>query len=256
MIAAIVAGGIGSRMGGDVPKQFLMLRNRPILVHTAEQFLQHPSIEAVIIGITPDWYETAENIRQQYWPHRPVYLTNGGQNRSETIVNIIDFAAKQLSCADDTIVLSHDAVRPFVTSQMIQDSIEAMSRYEICTAAIPETDTVAYSEDGQCAAHFPERKYLYRIQTPQTFRLGTFQRVYSTLTPQQKAAATDVCSLFRQQGYPVALIPGDTRNIKVTFPDDLIVLEGFALQTSQQGLTSCRPQAFEKPAKNFSFDDS
>lgn len=221
MIAALVAGGSGSRMGASLPKQFLMLCDKPVLVHTAECFLRHPQTEAVIIGTNPDWIEEARRITKQYFPEKPVYLTEGGSSRNETIVRIIDFAVSVLKCTDDDIVLSHDAVRPFVTQKMIDDSIAAMNRYPICTAAVAETDTVAWTEDGQSAGSFPDRSHVYRIQTPQTFRIGSFREVYSCLSDSEKAAATDVCSLFRQKGFSVGLIEGDRKNIKLTFPDDL-----------------------------------
>ena len=220
IFAALVAGGQGTRMGGSLPKQLMMLGDKPVLIHTLHCFLRHPQIDGAVIGIAPDRYEEAAALIQQYCPTAPVYLTEGGTNRNETIVRIIDYMQSVLSCPPDTLVLSHDAVRPFVTDKIISDSIAAMQQYAICTAAVPETDTVAWTDDTQTADHFPDRAHLYRIQTPQTFRISHFRQVYEPLSDDRKAAATDVCSLFRQSGLPVGLIAGDRRNIKLTYPED------------------------------------
>lgn len=232
ILAALVAGGHGTRMGGSLPKQFLPLGGKPVLVHTVERFLHHPRIDGVVIGIAPDYYEETAALLAQYVPQQPVFLVNGGQNRNETIVHIIDYMVSALQAPADTLVLSHDAVRPFVTDTIISDSIAAMTACDICTAAIPETDTVADTSDGQTADSFPDRSRLYRIQTPQTFRIGAFRQVYDTLNDTQKAAATDVGSLFREQGFTVRLISGDRRNIKLTYPEDFLYAEHLLTQDS------------------------
>lgn len=234
IIGAIVAGGSGSRMGGNLPKQFLNLQDKPVLVHTTERFLRHPAVDAVIIGINPDFYDDTRLLLQTFFAEAPVYLTAGGSNRNDTIVNIIEFACSQLHCHDHDIVLSHDAVRPFVTDQMIRDSINAMNTCQICTAAVSETDTVAGSADGHSADSFPDRNHIFRIQTPQTFRIGSFRKVYDTLSDSEKAAATDVCSLFDSHGIPVRLIEGSRNNIKLTYPADMIFAEAL-LQSETDG---------------------
>ena len=234
IFAALVAGGHGTRMGGSLPKQLLPLGGKPVLFHTVEHFLRHPQIDGVVIGIAPDLYDQTHDLLARYCPQQPVYLVNGGSNRNDTIVRIIDYMVSSLSCTTDTLVLSHDAVRPFVTDRMIDDSIAAMrdSTVSVCTTAIPETDTVVCTHDTRTADSFPDRSTLYRIQTPQTFRIGTFRQVYAALNEQQKVAATDVCSLFRQQGLPVRLVSGDRRNIKLTYPEDFRYAE-YLLSTAE-----------------------
>ncbi len=221
IIAGIVAGGSGTRMGGVLPKQFMELKGKPVLIHTVEKFLSHSRLDTVIIGTNPEWRTHTEELIKKYFPDNDnVFVTDGGADRNATVFNIVTFASKALGCRADDIILTHDAVRPFVTHKMIDDSISAMDSYDICTTSIPETDTVVISKDGSKALSFPDRRELYRIQTPQTFRLGSFTDVYSSLTPEERSQATDVCRLYLEKGHSVKLIDGDASNIKLTYPFD------------------------------------
>ncbi len=221
IIAAIVAGGSGSRMGGGLPKQFMELEGVPVIVRTVRAFLMHSSVDAAVIGINPSFYDYAKALPGLNDPSGRIHITKGGADRNSTIENIISYSLSELNCSDRDIVLSHDAVRPFVSLRMISDSIDAMESCEICTTAIPESDTVAAADDNMNVYDFPERSRLYRVQTPQTFRIGTFRAVWSSLTAGEKARATDVCSLYRQKGYCVKLIKGELTNIKLTYPEDV-----------------------------------
>lgn len=221
IIAAIAAGGSGTRMGGELPKQFHDLCGKPVIIRTIESLLSHPQVNAAVIGINRDYYELMQELIGRHLPHSPVYLTNGGSSRNQSIENIISYSLSELKCTDSDIILSHDAVRPFVTNRLIDDCIKAMDNYEICTAAIPEVDTVAVSENGSTADSFPDRKNIYRIQTPQTFRTGSFMSVYSSLSDTEKENATDVCSLYRLRGYRIGLVAGEISNIKLTYPHDM-----------------------------------
>ena len=149
-----------------------------------------------------------------------VIITSGGSDRNDTIVNIIRCAYEN-GAADDDILLTHDAVRPYVTEKMISDSITAMNDCEICTAAVPATDTIVVSQDGDTVSEFPLRKTMYCVQTPQTFRIGAFLEMLSLVSPEEKALITDACKLFHMNGKSVKLISGDASNIKITYPSDL-----------------------------------
>ena len=225
-IAGIVAGGTGSKMGNTVPKQFLPLCGRPVIVRTIEKFIGREGIDAVIVGVNPDWYDHMQSLISEYFP-AGVYAARGGADRSDTIVNIIRYAIDDLGYDQDEILLTHDAVRPFVTEKMISDSINAMSHCEICTAAVGATDTMLISEDGQTASGFPLRSTMYRVQTPQTFRMGRFLSMLSAVPQDRRGEITDACSVFHRQGVRVCIIGGSESNIKLTFPADFAAAEGF-----------------------------
>lgn len=222
ILAGIVAGGSGSRMGGDMPKQFIDLLGEPVLIRTVRRFLDHKSVDAVIIGINPVWEEYAKKLIGEYFSGRPVYLTPGGSDRNETLEKMVCFACDVLKCDKESIILTHDSVRPFVTDRMIDDCIASMEKYTVSTAAVPETDTVAITNDGKNAAAFTDRSTLRRIQTPQTIRIGTFIDLFGSIGKTEKSSATDLCSLCLQKGIAVGLIDGETTNIKITYPADLL----------------------------------
>ena len=231
-IAAIVAGGTGSRMGStEMPKQFLDLCGKPVIIRTIEAFENNPSISAVIVGINPDWYDYMKELAEKYFS-ADVYITKGGEDRNGTILNIIRYAENELGADTNEILVTHDAVRPFVTDSMIGDSISALDKYDITTAAVPATDTIAVSYDGENAEDFPVRDSLIMIQTPQSFRLGSFRSLLETVSDEERRLITDACRLFMISGKKVGLIKGDAKNIKLTYPSDMkaakAMLEGTA----------------------------
>ncbi len=218
-LVGIVAGGIGSRMGADMPKQFLDLCGEPVIIHTIKRFVSHKSVESIIVGVNPNWYDYMKDLIGSNFDGK-VYLTTGGQDRNDTITNIIEFAKKNLGAEDNEILITHDAVRPFVSHKMIDDSISAMEYCDICTAAVPATDTVIFSNDGRIASDFPLRKNIFMVQTPQTFRLGNFTDMLKAVTEEEKREVTDACRLFHMNGRRVYMIDGDGTNIKLTYPND------------------------------------
>lgn len=227
MVAAgIVAGGSGSRMGNTaLPKQFLDLCGKPVIVHTIQKFLDNSMTDIVIVGINPDWRDYMEKLKNQYFPdNEKLVITDGGSDRNKTILNIVT-ALEKLGAKDDCILVTHDAVRPFLTDRMICESIKSMENFDICTTAIPATDTIVCSENGVTVNDFPLRKTMFQEQTPQTFRTGIFKKVYFSLSDDERKDITDACKLFYMFGYEVKLIKGDVSNIKLTYSNDLITAE-------------------------------
>ena len=228
-IAGIVAGGSGMRMGGELPKQFMELCGKPVIIRTIEAFLSSDQIRFVIVGINPDWSDYMQKLKEKYRLEN-VYITPGGADRNDTLMNIINYASDQLSVDEDEIILTHDAVRPFVTEKMIGDSIRAMEQYKIATAVIPATDTIIVSENGSTASSFPPRSTMYQVQTPQSFRIGSFREVYSGVCEEEKKNITDACKLFHIKGFETGLVEGDRKNIKLTYPSDIITAKAICME--------------------------
>ncbi len=218
-LVGIVAGGVGSRMGGDMPKQFLDLCGEPVIIHTIRRFAMHEDISDIIVGINPDWYDYMKELADKYFD-AGIHLTKGGSDRNGTITNIIKYAEEILGAGEDEILITHDAVRPFVNRKMIDDSIAAMEYCEICTAALPATDTIVLSKDAKTVSDFPLRENMFRVQTPQTFRLGSFMKMLDSVSPQEREKITDACKLFYMNGRKVYIIEGAETNIKLTYPSD------------------------------------
>lgn len=226
VFAGILAGGVGSRMGNyTIPKQFLPFNDRPIIVHVIEKFLIHNEIDTVIVGINSEWYQNMLDIQKKHLSNfKNLIIVKGGSDRNETI-NAIIHEARKHSQSDDDIIVTHDAVRPFVTLKMISDNIEAAKKYGVCDTVIPATDTIVYSENGEYITDIPVRSKIYQGQTPQSFKISLFEEVYKSMTSEELAVVTDACKMFLLKGYKIGLVDGHESNIKITYPYDYKVAQ-------------------------------
>ncbi|MEG0571320.1 MAG: IspD/TarI family cytidylyltransferase [Oscillospiraceae bacterium] len=223
VIAGIVAGGTGSRMGDtQLPKQFLQVNGLPIIVHTINKFIANSNIDNVVVGINPFYKQLmCELIITHFANNERIFVTDGGENRTDTVNNIVKFSLENFNLTPESVFVTHDAVRPFVTQSIISQNILAAQKYGACTTAVSATDTIIQSHDKQTISQIPKRSELYMAQTPQSFLLGEYQEVYDSLTPLQKQTATDTCTLFSCCKKTVHIVEGDVTNIKITYPLDL-----------------------------------
>lgn len=221
VFGAILAGGKGSRMGNyTVPKQFLSAGGKPIIVHVIEKFLVHPEIDYIVVGVNPEWQQHMNDLIERYLPNiEKLTVVAGGSDRNSTIAGIIS-EIRKISGGDDDIVVTHDAVRPFVTLKMISDNIRIAREHGVCDTVIPAADTIVYSENHEYITDVPVRSNTYQGQTPQSFRIKLFEEVYSAMTEEELNIVTDACKMFMLKGYPVYLAEGHVSNFKVTYPED------------------------------------
>lgn len=219
----ILAGGSGTRMGNpEKPKQFLMLGDRPVLVHTVEKFVISGLFDKVVVLCPPDWINQTRDLLNRYGQGcDDVAVAAGGAQRNHTIMNAIAFIKGNYDVDDDAIIVTHDAVRPFATHRILQDNIDAVKACGACDTVIPATDTIVESADGETISAIPDRSKLYQGQTPQSFRLLQLEQVLSSLTKEEDALLTDACKAYILRNLPVALVKGDTVNIKITYPEDM-----------------------------------
>lgn len=223
--AGILAGGKGTRMGNvPMPKQFLLLNEKPIIVHTIEKFILNTSIEEIIIGTPKEWVNHTNDILKKYNVDLPkVQVIAGGNDRNGTIMNIIDSIETNNTLNEDDILVTHDAVRPFLTHRIIQDNIDQGLRYCAVDTVIPAVDTIVEAEDGEFISSIPKREEIFQGQTPQTFQIKKLKELYNELTVEEKEILTDACKIFSIKGENVKLVQGEIFNIKVTTPYDLNV---------------------------------
>ncbi len=223
---AILAGGIGSRMGNEKPKQYINIGGKPIILHTIEKFCLCSEFEEVLILCPEDWVEYTKGlIKKHIVPNDKVKVINGGTTRNETIQNAISYIEAAGNLDEDTIIVTHDAVRPFVTYRIIKDNIEAAEKYGACDTVVPATDTIVESQDNDIISAIPDRSKLYQGQTPQSFKALKLQQLYRSLTDEEKDILTDAAKIFVIKGEPVKLVKGENSNIKITYPYDLTVAE-------------------------------
>lgn len=222
IFGAILAGGIGSRMNiSDMPKQFLSLGNKPIIVHTIEKFLLCEKFDKIFVGVHSDWTFYMQDLVEHHNLNKnKIQVVNGGADRNETIFNIIRYIKNNFENIDDNIIVTHDAVRPFVTLRIIEDNIDAAIRYGACDTVVEAIDTIVESEDGNLVSSIPNRRYMYQGQTPQSFKINLLDDLYNNLTEDEKAVLTDACKICIFRNVPVKLVKGEVSNIKITTISD------------------------------------
>jgi 2-C-methyl-D-erythritol 4-phosphate cytidylyltransferase len=220
--AVIVSAGRGQRFMEGEKKQFHLLAGKPILAHTLEKFQACPLIRHVLLVVAHEDMEySMKEIVEKYRCRKVFRIVPGGRKRQDSAKNGIEALPK-----DSEIVVIHDGVRPFVTKEIIQDSIHLAVRFGAVVTAMPVKDTIKVSEPDGTVLRTLEREALWQAQTPQTFKVDLIREAY------QKAArdgfvANDDASLVERLGIRVHLLPGSYTNIKITTPEDLLLAQLF-----------------------------
>ena len=219
--AVIVAAGKGRRMGTEISKQFLPLCGKEILAHSVEKFEKADNIRNIVLVTGEDSLQDVRDMAQEYGWKKITSVVAGGKERQDSVWNGL-----QVVSADTEIVLIHDGVRPFVTEDILNHSIETAVEMGGCVAGVPAKDTIKVCNNENIAIATPARSTLWQVQTPQTFQKELIIQAY------QKAKAegfvgTDDASLAEYSGCSVKVIMGSYRNIKITTKEDLLIGEAF-----------------------------
>lgn len=223
IFAAILAGGIGSRMGGmDTPKQFLTLGNKPVIIHTIEKFVINKNIDKTIVLIPKKFINHTNDLIKEYiGENEDIIVIKGGETRNDTIMNSIKYIEENFGIDEESIIITHDSVRPFVTHRIINDNIDAARKYGACDTVVPATDTIVESVNGETIESIPVRDYYYQGQTPQSFNIKKLFNLINSLTEAETNILTDACKIFTLKEEDVHLVKGEQTNIKITYPYDL-----------------------------------
>lgn len=225
--AEIVAGGKGTRMGNtELPKQFLMLGDKPILIHTVERFQSSPRIDRIILCVPGEWKAYTAGLLDRYTKERDkIDIVSGGEHRNATVLAGCRYIEEKFGISEEDIILTHDAVRPFVTRRVIDENIEAVEKYGAAVTAIGAVDTVAQVDERGMLKEIPIRESMYQEQTPQTFMLGQMKSVIESFTDEEQRSFTDVCKAYLKKGLDVRVVNGERFNIKITTPYDMKIAE-------------------------------
>lgn len=218
----ILAGGKGTRMGKtELPKQFLKLGEKPIIIHTLEQFLIAEDIEKIIIAVPEEWLTYTENIVDKYCKDDKISIIKGGTSRNDTIMAICNYIKENKKITKDDVLITHDAVRPFITQRIIRDNINNIKEYDAIDTVIPAYDTIVEAKDNNIISNIPIRDFMYQGQTPQTFKVEELMQTYNSLTEQEKEILTDAAKIYVLKNKKVKIVNGETYNIKITTQYDL-----------------------------------
>ena len=219
--AVIVAAGKGKRMGTDISKQFLPLCGKEILAHTVEKFEMAENVRDIVLVTGMESLQDAKDMAEEYGWKKVVSVVEGGKERQDSVWNGLQAVSE-----DTEIVLIHDGVRPFVTEEILDLSIETAMEMGGCVAGVPAKDTIKVCNEENISIATPDRKTLWQIQTPQTFRKELIVKAYE-MAAGDGFIGTDDASLAEYCGYPVKIIMGSYRNIKITTKEDLLIGEAF-----------------------------
>ena len=221
-IAVILAGGSGSRLGGTLPKQFLKVAGKKIIEHTIDVFENNDLIDEIAIVSKEEFISDVEQIivTNQYRKVKKVLA--GGKERYDSSLSAIAAYAN-----DDDNLLLHDAVRPLVNDRIINDCIEALKTYRAVDVAIKTTDTIVQVDERNCISAIPPRPALRNGQTPQCFKRGVIRKAYEIALQDPNFVTTDDCGVVRKYmpEEPVYVVEGEVFNMKVTYMEDLFLLD-------------------------------
>lgn len=220
-IAIIFAGGSGARMGSGLPKQFIEVNGKPIIIHTLEIFEEHPSIDKIYIACKEDYIPKLEKYVERYFISKIAKIVPGGATGQDSIYNALSAAAKENE--PDSIVLIHDGVRPCITSELIEDDLNCVKENGSAVTCSALFETPVISVDGKFVNEVPPRQQLFTAQAPQCFYLGEVMEAHHMMrkTNPRYEGIVDTCTLMKRFGKQVAIILGNRGNIKVTTPEDL-----------------------------------
>lgn len=229
-VAVLLAGGSGRRMGGPEPKQFIEVAGRTLLEHSIRAFDRNSDIDEIVIVCHPDYLSRVSDIVAPYPKVR--HVVRGGRERYDSTLaalnvyegNDADVANVPL---DQVNVLIHDCVRCLVSDRIISDCVRALHEYRAVDVAIPCTDTIIEVDDQEHIVRMPQRSHLRNVQTPQAFRLDVLVDAYRRGLADPNFVTTDDCSVVHKYlpDVPICVVPGESTNIKITYPEDLILAE-------------------------------
>lgn len=238
-IAIITAGGTGKRMGSRIPKQFLEVNGKPIILYTLEIFNNHPQIDAIIIVCCKPWIKRLQMMVSKAYIEKIVEIVEGGEEGQQSIYNGLcaarQWCGEQGQAASDTIVLVHDSVRPLVSHELITRNIEDVKRYGNSITVISPTETFIVEERGE--HRMLERNDIHIVRAPQCFYLDRILQLHQQAIADGKSAYRDCCSMLCDYGVHFHETEGPSTNLKITYPSDILMFRSLIqLRETQQML--------------------
>ena len=220
-VAIVLAGGTGSRLGGDIPKQFFKVKGRMLIEYAIEAFERHPLIDEIaVVSHEKHLNEVADIVQRNGWT-KVRHVLKGGKERYDSSLSAI-----RAYEAEDVNLIFHDAARPLVSQRIITDVVETLKQEKACGVAVPSIDTIFVCHDGYIQTA-PDRSILQRAQTPQGFDIAVIKLAYERGMNDPAFKATDDCGIVLKYcpEVPIRIVEGEEANMKVTYKDDLRLLE-------------------------------
>lgn len=223
-IGVIFAGGVGSRMHSkEMPKQFLKVHDKPIIIHTLEHFEKNEEIDAIVIACVSDWIPHLEKLLYQYRIDKVKKVVSGGESGQLSIYNGL-CAAEEVAAGRKAVVLIHDGVRPLINSKLLSDNVKCVKQNgSAITAGIVKETIVVIDGDGR-VEQVPSREKSRVAKAPQSFWLDDILSVHRQALKDGITNSIDSCTLMKHYGYTLYMLDGPYENIKITTPDDFYTM--------------------------------
>jgi len=227
---AILASGKGTRVKSvsSVPKQFMKINNIPTIIYTIRNMLKVTRFNYIYLAVPNDYIEYCNNLINEYlkeYEKEKIIIVAGGKERMDSIDNIISKITEEKEITEEDIIVIHDGVRPFVTEKILNDSIDGAIKYGAVVCAIPVSDTLLISNEGNVVDEIPKRSLYYKGQAPDSFNLKIFIELLNKLTDEQRKIITGTSQVCILNNYPIHMIEGDEVNFKITTASDFIIAE-------------------------------
>lgn len=225
--AAVLAGGKGTRMKTiDLPKQFYEINEKPIIIYTIENILKEKQIDKIYVAVIESYYDFMIKMCDKYFKgNNKIKVIVGGNERMDTIDNVTNAIINDNKVSDDDIIIVHDAVRPFISTKILSDSIKYTKKYGATVAKISAIDTILYSKSGEVVEDVPLRKNLYLGQAPDSFKLKKLIEYKNNLTDEQRKTITGTSQIWTLNNGKIHMIDGSPYNFKITNDIDLALAE-------------------------------
>lgn len=226
-VAVLLAGGSGVRMGGDTPKQLLKIGGKTVMEHAIEAFQQNDAVDEIVLVSSAESMETVRQLLKKRGYSKVRRIVEGGKERHDSTLNALRaFQEVNDRKANDINLIFHDVARPLVSQRIITDVCQALERQQAVAVAVPCTDTI-FQVAGDTIRAIPNRAGLMAAQTPQAFRLSVIRCAYRQAQNDPAFSFTDDCGVVMKYlpEVSVHIIPGDDRNLKMTYRNDVAIME-------------------------------
>lgn len=225
--AIIIAGGVGSRMGHDIPKQFITINDKPILIYTLEAFENHPMVDAVEVVCIESWIDALKAYIKKYDLKKVKWIVPGGTTGQESIRNGVYNLEGKVS--DDDIIIIHDGIRPIVDTGVLTDVICKAIEHGNAVTSLPYNEQIFIIDDEVSTTKYIPRETLRRVSTPQAYRFDLLDSKYKEAFEKEIGiyGSSYTNTMMVELGERLYFAAGSDKNIKLTTPDDLEIFKGY-----------------------------
>ncbi len=226
-IALIIAGGVGSRMGYDIPKQFVNIDDKPVIIYTLETFQKHPNIDSIFVVCIDGWHDILKGYAKQFGISKIKKIISGGSSAQESIRNGVNAISK--CCNEDDVIIIHDGVRPLVDEEVLSDVISKCYLYGNAVSSMPYFEQLFIKDNDICTTKYIDRNTIMRVSTPQAYKMGKLKWAYDKAFAENIGISSSsyTNTMMVELGEKLYFASGSDKNIKLTTKENLEIFKAY-----------------------------